>query len=130
MWAEEEHKTVNYVARGVTEHLKYELGLPEDEQWIVLKWIQTYLDWELFRDARQLASTAIGHEELHEMSERAILTLPMAELRESRPVPIERGVFLAGLPVPTPKPSPTGSDTLSSLSSCSVMPPSTTEEDS
>ncbi len=126
---EEEHKTVNYVARGVTEHLKYELGLPEDEQWIVLKWIQTYLDWELFRDARQLASTAIGHEELHEMSERAILTLPMTELRESRSVPIKRGVFLAGLPAPTPEPSPTGSDTLSSLSSCSVTPPSTTEED-
>ena len=130
MWAEEEHKTVNYVARGVTEHLKYELGLPEDEQWIVLKWIQTYLDWELFRDARQLASTAIGHEELHEMSERAVLTLPTAELRESRPVPIERGAFLADLPVPTPKLSPTGSDTLSSLSSCSVTPPSTTEGDS
>ena len=125
----EETRTVNYVARGVTEHLKYELGLPGNEQWIVLKWIQAYLDWELFRDARQLASTAISHEELHEMSKRAILTLPMAELRKSCPMTIEGGIFLADPPAPTPEPSPTGSDSLSPLSSRSAMPPSTSEDD-
>ena len=125
----EETRTVNYVARGVTEHLKYELGLPGNEQWIVLKWIQAYLDWELFRDARQLASTAIGHEELHEMLKRAILMLPMAELQGPRPMTIEGGIFLADPPAPTPEPSPTGSDSLSPLSSRSAMPPSTSEED-
>ncbi len=126
---DEEAKTVNYVAWGVTEHLKYELGLPENEQWIVLKRIQAYLDWELFRDARQLASTAIGHEELHEMSKRAILTCPMAELWGPCPMTIERGVFLADPPAPTPGPSPAGSDSLSPLSSHSTMPPSTPEDD-
>ncbi len=125
----EETRTVNYVAHGVTEHLKYELGLPGNEQWIVLKWIQAYLDWELFRDARQLASTAIGHEELHKMSKRAILTLPMAELRGPCPMTIEGGIFLADPPAPTPEPSPTGSDSLSPLSSHSATPPSTSEED-
>ena len=125
----EETRTVNYVARGVTEHLKYELGLPGNEQWIVLKWIQAYLDWELFRDARQLASTAIGHEELHEMLKRAILMLPMAELQGPRPMTIEGGIFLADPPAPTPEPSPTGSDSLSPLSSRSATPPSTSEED-
>ncbi len=63
----EEARVINYIARGVTEHLKYELGLPDDEQWIVLRCVRTYLDWELFRDARQIASTAIRHEELHKM---------------------------------------------------------------
>ncbi len=112
------------MARGVTEHLKYELGLPDNEQWIVLKWIQTYLDWELFRDARQIASTAIGHEELHEMTKRAILTLPMSDLQRPRPMTIERGIFLADPPEPTPRPSPTGSNSLSPLLNYSAMPPS------
>ena len=126
---DEETKTINYVARGVTEHLKYELGLPENEQWIVLKWIQAYLDWELFQDVRQVTSTAIGHEELHEMSKRAILTLPMAELWRPCPMTIEGGIFLANPLAPTPGPSPAGSDSLSSLSSHSAMPPPTSGED-
>ncbi len=126
---DEETKTINYVARGVTEHLKYELGLPENEQWIVLKWIQAYLDWELFRDVRQVASMAIGHKELHEMSKRAIVTLPMAELWRPCPMTIEGGIFLADPLAPTPEPSPTGSNSLSPLSSHSAMPPPTSGED-
>ncbi len=115
----------------MTEHLKYELGLPDDKQWVVLSWIQAYLDWELFRDARQIASTAIGHEELHEMTKRAVLTLPMADLRRPRsphPMTVEKGVFLAKPPEASPGPSPTGSDSLSPLSSYSATPPSFQEE--
>ncbi len=122
----EEAKVINYIARGVTEHLKYELGLPDDEQWIVLSWIRTYLDWELFRDARQIASTAIGHEELHEMTKRAVLMLPMADLQRPRspcPMTMEKGVFLAKPPEASPGLSPTGSDSLSPLSSYSATPP-------
>ncbi len=124
-----ETRTVNYVARGVMEHLKYELGLPENEQWIVLKWIQAYLDCKLFQDVRQVASTAIGHEELHEMSKRAILMLPMAELRRPCPMTIEGGIFLADPPAPTPGLSPARSDSLSPLSSRLAMPPPTLGED-
>ncbi len=125
----EETRTINYIARGVTEHLKYELGLPENEQWIVLKWIQAYLDWELFRDVRQVASTAISHEELHEMSKRAILTLPMAELQRPHLMTIEGRIFLADPPAPTPGLSPAGSDSLSPLSSHSATPPPPLGED-
>ncbi len=125
----EEARTVNYVTRGVMGHLKYELGLPGNEQWIVLKWIQAYLDWELFRDVRQVASKAIGHKELHEMSKRAILMLPMMELWRPRPITIEGGIFLADPPAPTPGPSPAGSDSLSPLSSHSATPPPTLGED-
>ena len=124
---DEETKTVNYVARGVTEHLKYELGLPENEQWIVLKWIQAHLDWELFWDARQIASTAISHDELHEMMKRAIITRPTANLRKPRPMAVEGGIFLAAPPVSTPRSSPAGSDSLPTLSSRSATPPSTPE---
>ncbi len=123
---DEEAKTINYVVRGVTEHLKYELGLPANEQWIVLKWIQTYLDWELFRDARQIASMAIGHEELHEMTKRAVQTRPTENLWKPRPMTIEGGIFLAGPSAPTPGPSPAGSDSLLPLSSRSATPPSAT----
>ncbi len=115
----------------MTEHLKYELGLPDDEQWVVLSWIRAYLDWELFRDMRQIASTAIRHEELHEMTKRAVLTLPMADLRRPRsprPMTMEKGVFLAKPPEASPGPSPTGSDSLSPLSSYSATPPSFQEE--
>ncbi len=115
----------------MTEHLKYELGLPDDEQWVVLSWIRAYLDWELFRDARQIVSTAIGHEELHKMTKRAVLMLPMADLRRPRsprPMTMEKGVFLAEPPEVSPGLSPTGSDSLSPLSSYSAMPPSFQEE--
>ncbi len=127
----EEARVINYIARGVTEHLKYELGLPDDEQWIVLSWIWTYLDWELFHDARQIASTAIGHEELHEMTKRAVLMLPMADLRRPRspcPMTMEKGIFLAKPPEASPGPSPTRSNSLSPLSSHSATPPSIQEE--
>ncbi len=90
----EDSRTVNYIARGVTEHLKYELGLKSNEQWIVMKWIQTFLDWEMFRDARQVASATIDHEELHEMTKRAVLTVPMADLWKPRPMMIEGGIFI------------------------------------
>ena len=109
----------------MTEHLKYELGLPENEQWIVLKWIQAHLDWELFWDARQIASTAISHDELHEMMKRAIITRPTANLWKPRPTAVEGGIFLAAPPASTPRPSPARSDSLSPLSSRSAMPPST-----
>ncbi len=122
---DEEAKTVNYVARGVTEHLKFELGLPENEQWVMLKWIQAHLDWELFQDARQIASTAIGHEELHEMTKRAIITCPTANLWKPHPTAVEGGIFLAIPPASTPRPSPAGSNSLSPLSSHSATPPST-----
>ncbi len=112
----------------MTEHLKYELGLPDDEQWIVLSWIRTYLDWELFCDARQIASTAIGHEELHEMTKRAVLTLPMADLQRPCPMTMEKRIFLAEPPEASPGPSPTGSDSLSPLSSHLATPPSIQEE--
>ncbi len=127
----EEAKVVNYIARGATEHLKYELGLPDDEQWVVLSWIQAYLDWELFHDARQIASTAIGHKELHEMTKRVVLMLPMVDLwrpRSPRPMTMEKGVFLAKPPEASPGPSPTGSNSLSPLSSYSATPPSFQEE--
>ncbi len=122
---DEETKTINYVARGVTEHLKYELGLPENEQWVVLKWIQAHLDWVMFRDARQIASTTISHEELHEMTKRAIITRPTVNLWKPRPVAAEGGTFLADPPAPTPRLSPAGSNSLSPLSSHSATPPST-----
>ena len=115
----------------MTEHLKYELGLPDDEQWVVLSWIRAYLDWELFRDARQIAYTAIGHEELHEMTKRVVLTLPMADLWRPRSpchMTMEKGVFLAKPPEASPGLSPTGSDSLSPLLSYSAMPPSLKEE--
>ncbi len=124
-----EARVVNYITRGVTEHLKYELGLKDDEQWIVLSWIRTCLDWELFRDARQIASTAIGLKELHEMTKRAVLTLPMADLRRPNPMTMEKGIFLAKPPEVSPGPSPTGSDSLSPLSSHSATPPSFQEEE-
>ncbi len=124
----EDSRTVNYIARGVTEHLKYELGLKSDEQWIVMKWIQTFLDWEMFCNARQVASVTIDHEELHKMTKRAVLTVPMADLRKPHPMTIEGGIFMEEPSRPTPRPSPTGSDSLSTLSSCSVMPPSITDE--
>ncbi len=125
----EEVRVINYISRGVTEHLKYELGLPDDEQWIVLRWIRTYLDWELFRDARQIASTAIGHEELHKMTKRAVLTLPMADLQRPRPMTIKGGIFLAEPPDATPGLSPARSDSLSPLSSHLATPPSIQGED-
>ncbi len=124
-----EARVINYIARGVTEHLKYELGLPDDEQWIVLSWIWTYLDWELFHDARQIASTAIGHEELHEMTKRAVLMLPMADFRRPDPMTMEKGIFLAKPPEVSPGLSPTGSNSLSPLSSHSATPPSFQEEE-
>ncbi len=123
-----ETKTINYIARGVTEHVKYELGLFDNQQWIVLKWIQTYLDWELFCNARQIASTAIGHEELHEMTKRAVLTVPMSDLQKPRPMTMESRIFLADPPEPTPRLSLARSDSLSPLSSYSAMPPSITRE--
>ncbi len=115
----------------MTKHLKYELGLPDDEQWVVLSWIRAYLVWELFRDARQIASTAIGHKELHEMTKRVVLMLPMADLRRPwspRPMTMEKGVFLAKPPEASPGLSPTGSNSLSPLSSYSATPPSLQEE--
>ncbi len=124
----EEARVVNYIARGVTEHLKYKLGLPDDEQWIVLSWIRTYLDWELFCDVRQIASTAIGHEELHKMTKRAVLMLPMADLRRPCPMTMEKGIFLVKPPEVSPGPSPTRPDSLSPLSSHSATPPSIQEE--
>ncbi len=125
---EEDTRTVSYIARGVTEHLKYELGLKSDEQWIVMKWIQTFLDWEMFCDARQVASVTIGHEELHEMTKRAVLTVPMADPWKPCPMTIEGLIVIEGTSEPTPRSSPTGSDSLSTLSSCLVTPPSITEE--
>ncbi len=118
-------------AQNLHKHLKYKLGLPDDKQWVVLSWIRTYLDWEWFRDVRQIASTAIGHEELHEMTKRAVLMLPMVDLwrpRSPRPMTMEKGTFLAKPLEASPGPSPTGSDSLSPLSSNSAMPPSIQEE--
>ncbi len=79
----------------------------------------------MFRDARQIASTTIGHEELHEMTKRAIIMHPTVNLWKPRPVAVEGGIFLADPPAPTPRLSPTGSDSLSPLSSRSATPPST-----
>ncbi len=67
---------------------------------------------------------AIGHEELHEMTKRAVLTVPMLDLQKPHPMTIEGGIFLADPPVPTPRPSPARSDSLSPLSSYSATPPS------
>ncbi len=125
---EEDTRTVNYIASGVTEPLNYKLGLKSDKQWIVMKWIQTFLDWELFCDAKQVASVTIGHDELHEMTKRAVLTVPMADLQKPRPMTVEGGIVIEEPSGPTPRPSLMGSDSLSTLSSCSVTPPSITEE--
>ncbi len=125
---EEDTRTVNYIARGVTEHLKYKLGLKSDEQWIVMKWIQSFLDWEMFCNARQVASATIGHKELHEMTKRAVLTVPGPDVPNPHPMTIEGGIFIKEQPGPTPEPSLMGSDSLSTLSSCSAMPPSIPEE--
>ena len=125
---EEDTRTVNYITRGVTEHLKYKLGLKSNEQWIMMSWIKSFLDWEMFCDTRQVASATIGHKELHKMTKRAVLTVPGPDVPNPHPMTIEGGIFIKEQPGPTPGPSPTGSDSLSTLSSCSAMPPSISEE--
>lgn len=59
------------------------------------------------------------------MTKRAVLTIPMADLQKPRPMTMEKGITMEGSQRPTPGPSLTGSDSLSPLSSCSAMPPST-----
>ncbi len=85
-----------------------------------MSWIKSFLDWEMFHDTRQVASMTIGHEELHEMTKRAVLTVPGPDVPNPHPMTIEGGIFIEEQPGPTPGPSPTGSDSLSTLSSVFV----------
>ncbi len=78
----------------------------------------------MFCDARQAALVTIGHKELCEMTKRAVITIPTADLNKPRPMTIEGGITMEELQQSIQECSPGNSDQLSLLLSYSVTPPS------